>query len=115
MNANANPNANTNATGASSRSKVQNIPNRIAAAAAAAMETVIADVTCRFLVVDDSRTSRRVTRHMLEKQLTPGHHVDEAVDGSQGVTMLQQSMQASNSYDGTSRELLALLPMDVSM
>ncbi len=53
----------------------------------------------KILVVEDNRINRIVVRDLLEKD---GHHVDEAVDGEQGL----QSAQAS-TYD--------LILMDISM
>lgn len=63
-------------------------------------------ISLRFLVVDDSRTSRRVLRHMLEKQMSPAHFVDEAVDGTEAVNMLKESMQASLPYNGVFMDFL---------
>lgn len=54
----------------------------------------------RFLVVDDSGTSRKVLRHMLEKQLNPRHHVDEATDGAEAASKVQESLQNMNPYHG---------------
>lgn len=90
--------------GISTRSKAMTkAGDVIAAAAAEAAAAVASSIICRFLIVDDSSTSRRVLRHMLEKQLAPNHLVDEAAGGEEAMHKLEHSMTGTDGvpYDGS--------------